>query len=811
MTREDAIKNSIVYFEGDELAATVFVDKYALRDEDGNILEATPDDLHKRLATEFARIEGKYPNPMTEDEIFNLLKDFDKVVPQGSPMAGIGNSSQLMSISNCFVVGSPEDSYGGILKSDQELAQIYKRRGGGGIDISTIRPKGLKTNNAAKTTDGIGVFMERYSNTCREVAVQGRRAALMMSISVHHPEVETFINIKRNKTKVTGANISVRLTDAFMTAVKNDTEYEQRWPIDSDSPQISRKVNARRIWNQIIESAWESAEPGILFWDNVLNNGTADAYPEFKSISTNPCLVGDTKVYVADGRGIVTIKELSDAGEDVDVFCYDSENNVVIRKMRHPRVTGHNEKIYKVTFDDGNSVRTTGNHKFQLKSGEYKEVKDLQFNDQLSTIVRFEDSIAYKFDTRKTSKYSHYFWIDNDTKIKTEQRLIAENSYGDIDGLVIHHIDFNSKNNAPDNLKPMTREAHDKYHGEMMRGDNNPMRRAATEWSDEKKKAYSENMSKVKSGFGNGHVYEITNDEIKEHAVKFTQQLGRRFSSKEWQVYAKENSLPKLFTKFRQTEEYTNPVELSFVAAKIAGLENQNYDTRLLETQAKAESQGYETKIENSEVLVKKICEVCGEEFWVSFWNREQGICSIKCSMVYLNSNSERTAKRVAATKKTYSEKQEITKNKILDEYTRLKAILGRKPMLKELEKSCKENNIPIRLRTKYGFKSFDEIQEKAEYHNHRVVSVVEDGYETVYNGTVDDFHNFFVGGFALNDDRNSVIFLNNRQCGELPLSKTDSCRLLAMNVLGFVKNKYLETSYFDWEEVDIVCKKAHR
>lgn len=301
MTREEAIKQSVEYFNGDELAATVFVDKYALRDEDGNVLEATPDELHERLATEFARIESKYPNPLSKEEIFELMRDFEKVVPQGSPMAGIGNSSQLMSVSNCFVVGSPEDSYGGILKSDQELAQIYKRRGGGGMDISTIRPKGLKTNNAAKTTDGIAVFMERYSNTCREVAVQGRRAALMLSISVHHPEVETFINIKRDKTKVTGANISVRLTDEFMNAVKNDVEYEQRWPIDSETPKIIKRVKAKEIWKQIIECAWESAEPGILFWDNIINNGSADAYPQFKSLSTNPCQPEWAKVLTPEG------------------------------------------------------------------------------------------------------------------------------------------------------------------------------------------------------------------------------------------------------------------------------------------------------------------------------------------------------------------------------------------------------------------------------------------------------------------------------------------------------------------------------
>jgi ribonucleoside-diphosphate reductase alpha chain len=288
-THDEALKASIEYFNGDDLAASVYLGKYALTTPDGDILEPTPDDMHRRLAKEFARIEQKYPNPMSEDEIFELFKDFKYIIPQGSPMAGIGNPYQNMSISNCFVIDSPYDSYAGLLKTDQEEAQIMKRRGGVGFDISTIRPKGLGTANAAKTTDGIGVFMERFSNTCREVAQGGRRGALMLSISVHHPEIETFINIKRDKTKVTGANISVRLTDDFMKAVKEDAEYELRFPVDSPFPIISKMVKAKDIWDQIIESAHDSAEPGLLFWDTVQRRTPAEAYTEFKSVSTNPC------------------------------------------------------------------------------------------------------------------------------------------------------------------------------------------------------------------------------------------------------------------------------------------------------------------------------------------------------------------------------------------------------------------------------------------------------------------------------------------------------------------------------------------
>lgn len=289
MNRDEAVKKSLEYFDGDKLAAGVFVDKYALTTPEGDILEETPDKMHRRLAREFARIEANYPNAMTEEEIYELVKDFKYIVPQGSPMSGIGNPYQTMSISNCFVVDSPADSYGGILKTDQEEAQIMKRRGGVGFDISTIRPRGEPTSNAAKTTDGIAVFMERFSNTCREVAQGGRRGALMLSISVHHPEIETFVQIKRDLKKVTGANISIRLSDEFMNAVKNKTDVQLRFPVDSPNPTITKTISAEKLWDLIVENAHSSAEPGLLFWDTALRRTPAHCYPGFVSVSTNPC------------------------------------------------------------------------------------------------------------------------------------------------------------------------------------------------------------------------------------------------------------------------------------------------------------------------------------------------------------------------------------------------------------------------------------------------------------------------------------------------------------------------------------------
>ena len=290
-TKEEVHNATLEYFDGDELATNVWTSKYALRDLEDNYYEKTPDDMHRRLAKEFARIEANYPESMSEDEIYNLFKDFKYIVPQGSPMSGIGNPFQIQSLSNCFVISSPEDSYGGILYTDQQQVQIMKRRGGVGFDISNIRPRGKTCENAARTTDGIGVFMERFSNSCREVAQGGRRGALMLSISVHHPQVMDFIKMKQDLTKVTGANVSIRVSDHFMEAVKKDLKYEQRWPVDSENPEITEDVYAREVWDALIECAHNSAEPGVLFWDTATRMTPADIYADegFGSTSTNPC------------------------------------------------------------------------------------------------------------------------------------------------------------------------------------------------------------------------------------------------------------------------------------------------------------------------------------------------------------------------------------------------------------------------------------------------------------------------------------------------------------------------------------------
>jgi ribonucleoside-diphosphate reductase alpha chain len=288
----EALISSQEYFGGDEFPAKVFLDKYALRNDKLELLESTPDEMFHRVATELARIEKKkFKKPLTYDEIMSYIKGFKKIIPQGSPLSGIGNPYQFVTISNCYVVESPPDSYAGIMKTDEEIVQISKRRGGVGTDVSHLRPNGTPTTNAARTSTGIIPFMQRYSDSIREVAQNGRRGALMLTCSIHHPEILDFAKCKRDLTKVTGANISIRLSDEFLQAVKDGTDYEMRWPVDSKKPVISEMIDARRVWMEIIENAHATAEPGLLFWDNIIRESPADCYAEFgyRTTSTNPC------------------------------------------------------------------------------------------------------------------------------------------------------------------------------------------------------------------------------------------------------------------------------------------------------------------------------------------------------------------------------------------------------------------------------------------------------------------------------------------------------------------------------------------
>ncbi len=327
---DDAFKASLEYFKDDELAARVWVNKYAMKDSFGSIFEQSPKDMHWRIANEIARIERKYDNPMSAEEIFALLDHFKYIIPAGSPMTGIGNSFQVASLSNCFVVGldGDADSYGAILRIDEEQVQLMKRRGGVGHDLTHVRPKGSPVNNSALTSTGLVPFMERYSNSTREVAQDGRRGALMLSVGIRHPDSEAFIDAKMTEGKVTGANVSVKIDDEFMRAAIDDKEYVQQFPVDSDKPLMKRNIKAKELWEKIVHNAWKSAEPGVLFWDTILRESIPDCYADlgFRTVSTNPC--GEIPLCPYDSCRLLSINLFSyvvnpftkDAHFDFDLF-----------------------------------------------------------------------------------------------------------------------------------------------------------------------------------------------------------------------------------------------------------------------------------------------------------------------------------------------------------------------------------------------------------------------------------------------------------------------------------------------------------
>lgn len=354
-TFDEAFQASIDYFTGDELAAKVWVNKYALKDAFGNIYEKSPEDMHHRLAGEIARIEKKYPNPLTEKELYDLFDHFRYIVPQGSPMTGIGNDYQIASLSNCFVIGvdGVADSYGAIIRIDEEQVQLMKRRGGVGHDLSHIRPKGSPVKNSALTSTGLVPFMERYSNSTREVAQDGRRGALMLSVSIKHPDSESFIDAKMTEGKVTGANVSVKIDDDFMNAVVNGTTYNQQYPIESDSPTTVKEIDASGLWKKIIHNAWKSAEPGVLFWDTIIKESVPDSYADlgFKTVSTNPC--GEIPLCPYDSCRLLAINLYSyvvnpftkDAYFDYDLFTKHVE---LAQRIMDDIIDLESEKIEKI-------------------------------------------------------------------------------------------------------------------------------------------------------------------------------------------------------------------------------------------------------------------------------------------------------------------------------------------------------------------------------------------------------------------------------------------------------------------------------
>ena len=445
-TFSEARKMCLTYFSGDEIATDAYLNKYALK-QDGDInkiYEPTPDYMHRRLAKEFARIERKYENPLSEDEIFSLFEHFKYVIPQGGSMAGIGNPMPV-SLSNCFVIGNTEDSYGAICKTDEEQVQISKRRGGVGHDLSYLRPKGMIVHNAASTSSGMVSFMERYSHSIREVCQGGRRGALMLSCSIKHPQVADFIDAKMESGKVTGANISVKITDDFMESVKNHKSFVQQFPIDSDNPEISNKIDSSLLWKKIIHNAWKSAEPGVLFWDTILKESTARLYgKKYEEFSTNPCFAGNTIIHGVEIDGVkqelITIKELAELGKPFILkssaaYKNNKWNFDTVGKIATARYSGK-KKTIKLVLSNESFIVCTPEHKIACVDGTYMEaqlmkgkqlVSPIDKNVYVTNIVKGDEIDVYDI----TVDVNHNYTIETSNN-KDKKLLILVKNCGEI-------------------------------------------------------------------------------------------------------------------------------------------------------------------------------------------------------------------------------------------------------------------------------------------------------------------------------------------------------------------------------------------
>jgi len=567
-SRNDVFAKTLEYFKNDELASNVWINKYALKDSYGNIYEMSPEDMHKRISKELARIELNYENPISEEEFYNVIKDFKYIIPQGGPMSGIGNTKQIVSLSNCFVIGREQDSYGSIMKTDEEQVQLMKRRGGVGHDMSHLRPKKTPVKNSALTSTGLVSFMERYSNSTREVGQDGRRGALMLSCSIKHPDAEGFMDAKMEQGKVTGANISLKITDEFMNSLIKGKKFIQQFPIDSETPIFKQEVEPKKLFDKIIHNAWKSAEPGCLFWDTIIRESVPDCYSEFgfKTTSTNPCIVGDSMIATADGRNAVSILQLTNEGKDIPVYSKNSEGKIEIKMGRNPRKTGEKREVWKLTMDDDSTFKATPEHTMFLSNNTKIELKDLKPGDSLSSFYSFVSNIRYRQISNCGSKMKGGIFRN-----RRQYRLVYEFFKGlsvDYKNFVIHHKDFDSYNDNIDNLELLPAIEHTRLHSDRIKGENNPYHN----FTDEQKFAFASHPGEKNPKFIN-----VSNDELVKHGQKIYNDNGV-LTKKMWLKYAKENNLPQHLANEFRFKSFTNFKNQIVDNHKVVSVEFDGYE-----------------------------------------------------------------------------------------------------------------------------------------------------------------------------------------------------------------------------------------
>lgn len=781
-------------------ALDIFKKRYALHEN-----ESFEEACH-RVADHMASAEAGENIKYWRDEFYNILST-QCFMPGGRIWYGSGRlKGQLQ---NCFVLPI-SDSREGWGEAVKNMIIISGTGGGVGINCSPVRPRGTPIVGTGGVTTGAVSPMEIMNAAGGVIKAGGsRRAALLFCLNLNHGDIVEFLDKKLDQNELKNSNISVVFNEnpeEFFKKVKENQDLELFF-----RGRIVGRVNAKDIWSKLIKNALKSGEPGIL--NGYLANKMSNIWYIGPLVSTNPCLTSETNVLVADGRGNVPIGILASEGKDVPVFCRNPLGEIVVRYMRHPRITGQKIPVYKVTLDDNSIVRVTENHKFLMSSGEYKETKNLIPGESLYLLTKMEASIKDVFpDTN--SKSQNYFWLKRSDKgsLTAEHRLIASFNFNtDIPtGYVVHHKDFNTQNNDPSNLQIISKKDHDKLHSQNMVGDNNPMRRAAKEWSIEKWNAYKQKHSVNNTGEKNHRFLGVTNDQIKDFALVLTKQLGRRFSQKEWMDFARINNLPINFSKWRK-DHLGGVYSLSVWAAQeskvLEGYEK--LDTRLQISLKKVRDEGYQAEVVDNKIEITKSCEACGKQFQIPYSFRESGVCSSSCANKISWKNTSIRLRRTKGIQEICTLKRERNRQKQLQVFSDLKFSLGREPFQKEWGEACKKQNVIFRLGKKgQAFGSFSALKEEAQTYNHKIISVEFDGHEDVYNGTVDEFHNFFIGGFegVQDNGKKKWSYLNNLQCGELWLSVGESC------VLGsLVLPRFVEGREVNYEELARVIKTSVR
>lgn len=749
--------------------------------------------LADRICRENARVEedsDKY-----YDKFMSIIEPM-LFIPAGRILRNLGKLKP--STSNCNFLPL-EDNIESIFETLKYYGIISAYGGGNGINFSALRPKGAKLVTRGGESTGMLSFLDLFDYAGHKIETGGnRRAAGIALCNISHPEVLDFIDAKVQHDKLKQFNISVIIDDTFLNAVENSETWDLKF-----SGKVYNTMNAKDLWDKILHNMIDHAEPGFINWNKLSKNNTFYFSP---IAGVNPCITGDTMVAVADGREHISIKQLAEEGKDVPVFSLNKRGNIEVRIMRNPRVTGYKNKILKIKLDDGSSFRCTENHKILTKDGVYKRADELKSGDRLNHTVKFIASLNEIF-AGSNSRSSDYKWINNGIKQQNiaEHRLIASffNNHKLKTGEVVHHKDFNSLNNTPSNLNIMRREDHTRLHSEHMKGDNNLVIR------------FPEKNWLIKqdwSGTSNGRYLGIEPEQVFSEGVKFAKTLKRRPTKKEWVRYCKDNSLP--YSTYSFGKYKTSSIFLDAITTKANVLNISDFDLREYKKFKKIASESdldVRYNYDTNTVEVYKTCEYCGKEFTVSWGNREQSFCSRSCGNLGRETNDYSEMSR-----DYFLSEQEETRNKQINVFTNLKSRLGRNPFKKEWEDECRLLNIPFRLRGKnynldsnpYVFRTFRELTETALSNNFKVVSIEEDGYEDVYNGTVDDFHNFYIlaSESKTHSGKKKYNYINNLQCGELPLEEFGVCNLGALVLPNFIANKNM-----DWQKLARAIKYAVR